>query len=346
MPARSSLRRCALSLALALPPAGCAGGAATTAPPAPASAAAPALASAGARAEPAGLHTVRFVTVAEGVELEVLDWGGSGPPVVFLAGLGGTAHVFDEFAPALTDRFHVYGITRRGNGRSSVPKTGYALPTMALDLLHALDGLGLRRVRLVGHSAAGEEMTLFAGDHPERIDRLVYLDAAYDRTDPTMRPSGECFNVEPPVESDLATPASFGAWFARSRGVRLPEGEVHMLFEHHGPPEAGAREYMVSLPRPDYSRLKAPALALYAVPLSAADYYPAWGRMDAAARAKAQACFERGAGQASAQASRADFRARAARGHVVEYARAKHFLFLSNRAEVLAETKAFLAGER
>jgi len=71
-------------------------------------------------------HTVQFVTVEEGVRVEVLDWGGSGCPLVLLAGLGWTAHVFDEFAPKLTDSYHVYGITRRGYGASSKPATGYS----------------------------------------------------------------------------------------------------------------------------------------------------------------------------------------------------------------------------
>lgn len=47
-------------------------------------------------------HSVRLVAVEDGVELEVLDWGGEGPPIVLLAGLGNTAHVFDGFAPKLT----------------------------------------------------------------------------------------------------------------------------------------------------------------------------------------------------------------------------------------------------
>jgi hypothetical protein len=46
-------------------------------------------------------HKVRFVTVDRDVRLEVLDWGGSGPPLVLLTGLGGTAHGFDDFAPKL-----------------------------------------------------------------------------------------------------------------------------------------------------------------------------------------------------------------------------------------------------
>src|ERR1700680_1450721 len=64
-------------------------------------------------------HRVQFVTVDENVRLEVLDWGGSGRPVVLLSGLGNTAHIFDDFAPKLTSEFHIYGITRRGFGNSS-----------------------------------------------------------------------------------------------------------------------------------------------------------------------------------------------------------------------------------
>src|SRR5712675_647719 len=59
-------------------------------------------------------HQVKFITVDKGVQLEVLDWSGSGRPLVFLAGGGDTAHVFDDFAPKLTADHHVYGITRRG----------------------------------------------------------------------------------------------------------------------------------------------------------------------------------------------------------------------------------------
>ena len=59
-------------------------------------------------------HTTRFVSVEKDVRLEVLDWGGSGRPLVLLAGGGDTAHVFDDFAPKLTASFHVYGVTRRG----------------------------------------------------------------------------------------------------------------------------------------------------------------------------------------------------------------------------------------
>ncbi|HUB81519.1 MAG TPA: hypothetical protein VMB03_22120 [Bryobacteraceae bacterium] len=62
----------------------------------------------------------------DNVTLEVLDWGGSGRPLILLAGLGNTAHVFDDFAPKLTPQYHVFGITRRGFGASSSPASGYS----------------------------------------------------------------------------------------------------------------------------------------------------------------------------------------------------------------------------
>src|SRR6478672_9337874 len=84
-------------------------------------------------------HEVTFVTVEPGVQLEVLDWGGTGDTLVLLAGLGNTAHVFDDFAYQFIGRFHVIGITRRGFGRSSQPAQGYDVATRARDDIRVLD---------------------------------------------------------------------------------------------------------------------------------------------------------------------------------------------------------------
>jgi pimeloyl-ACP methyl ester carboxylesterase len=107
-------------------------------------------------------HQIRLVAVEKGVELEVLDWGGSGRPVVLLAGSGNTAHVFDDFAPKLTDCCHVYGITRRGYGASSQPASGYDEQRRADDILHVLDSLNIGAPVLAGHSMAGGELTTLA----------------------------------------------------------------------------------------------------------------------------------------------------------------------------------------
>jgi len=123
-------------------------------------------------------HAVQFVSVEEDVKLEVLDWGGSGRPLVLLAGLGNTAHVFDDFAPKLTSQYHVFGITRRGFGASSAPASGYSSDGLGNDVLAVLDALKLDRPVLAGHSIAGEELSSVATRQPERVAGLIYVDAA------------------------------------------------------------------------------------------------------------------------------------------------------------------------
>jgi pimeloyl-ACP methyl ester carboxylesterase len=128
-------------------------------------------------------HKVRFVEVEKGVRLEVLDWGGKGPPLVFVPGGGDSAHVYDDFAPLFTARHHVYGITRRGSGMSSKPEPtveNYGADRLGEDVLKVIDALKLDRPVLVGHSRGGGELSFFGMRHPERVSGLIYLEAGYN----------------------------------------------------------------------------------------------------------------------------------------------------------------------
>ena len=124
-------------------------------------------------------HRVRMVMVDANVQLEVLEWGGSGRPLVLLAGAGNTAHVFDELAPRLAGVGHIYGITRRGYGASSAPADGYSVDRLGTDVLQVLDALALERPVLIGHSIAGQELSFLATKNPNRLAGVVYLDGAY-----------------------------------------------------------------------------------------------------------------------------------------------------------------------
>jgi pimeloyl-ACP methyl ester carboxylesterase len=129
-------------------------------------------------------HKVQFVTVEPGVRLEVLDWGGSGRPLIFLAGNGDTAHSFDNFAPKFTGHNHVYGITRRGFGASSHPAPAngnYSANRLGDDVLAVMQALGIERPVLVGHSMAGEELSSIGSRFPGKVAGLIYLDAASSR---------------------------------------------------------------------------------------------------------------------------------------------------------------------
>src|ERR1700730_16949736 len=61
-------------------------------------------------------HKSGFVT-ANGVRLNYLDWGGSGPALILVHGLGDNPHHFDDLALAFTDRFRVVAYARRGHGQ-------------------------------------------------------------------------------------------------------------------------------------------------------------------------------------------------------------------------------------
>ncbi|HEY0161337.1 MAG TPA: alpha/beta hydrolase [Edaphobacter sp.] len=124
-------------------------------------------------------HHREMVSVEEGVQLEVLDWGGTGRPLIFLSGLGNTAHIWDNFAPGFTKKHHVYAITRRGFGRSTHTDTGYTPERLADDILAVMEHLKIEKPVLIGHSIAGEELSSIGTRYPERVTALIYLDAAY-----------------------------------------------------------------------------------------------------------------------------------------------------------------------
>jgi pimeloyl-ACP methyl ester carboxylesterase len=294
-----------------------------------------------------------FVTVAPGVHLHYIDFGGppSGHTVLLLAGAGDTAHIFDGFALRLTSDFHVVALTRRGYGQSSQPPAGYDTATLANDVYAAIAGLGLSRVHLVGHSLAGDEMTRLAGDHPDSVGRLVYLDAAYDAVLAASGPSqGEPPTQPEPGPADVVSAAAFAAYLARMNGVpTFPESEVRatMTFDGSGRvtgsvarPETNAalgsgRE------RPDYERLRARSLAIYTVPDGPADMFP-WLARESPEWARAAAFFP--AAQASLAAQREEFRQNAPAGSytVQELHRVPHFLFLSQPDEIAAALRSFL----
>src|SRR5215472_18897234 len=123
-------------------------------------------------------HKNGFVT-ANGIRINYLDWGGSGPTLILIHGLGDNPHLYDDFAPAFTDSFRVIAYARRGEGDSEA-KEPYDGVTLAEDLLGLMDTLGIQKAHLAGFSMGGKEITAMAGMHPERVDRIVYLDSAYD----------------------------------------------------------------------------------------------------------------------------------------------------------------------
>lgn len=181
-------------------------------------------------------HRSGFVT-ANGARLHYLDWGGSGATVVLLAGITMTPHVFDDLAPALARDFRVVGITRRGHGESERAPGGYQLDTLVTDIAAVLDSLGIMRAHLMGHSIAGAELTAFALRYPERVGKLVYLDAAVASPPVPERRAMDDPLPEPPQPAGWETSLSLlRQWVSTlHRGQWNDALEANLRVRHRGP---------------------------------------------------------------------------------------------------------------
>jgi non-heme chloroperoxidase len=302
-------------------------------------------------------HSVRFVTMDDGVRLEVLDWGGPGKPVVLLAGLGFTAHVFDGFAEKLAESCHVYGITRRGYGASSRPATGYGEQRLAKDDLQVFDALKLVKPIIAGHSISGNEMSQLGIHHHEQIGGLVYLDALndlgddwtdYDALTPKLP---QVIQKGPsPSPSDLKSFETYRDWRMRTQGVTIPEAEWRNDFAENPDGSVGARLTPSSVPKAimdgnvphDYSQIRVPVLAFVGYPPLPQDQILTNHITDPAERMVVYAVFGANIGMIRKRIKRIESAAGGAR--VADLWGANHFVFLSNEAEVLREMRLFIGG--
>jgi len=289
-------------------------------------------------------HTESLVSVGTGVKVEVLDWGGTGPPLVLLTGLGNTAHVFDHFAHQFTDRFHVLGVTRRGYGASSHPTAGYDIATRANDILAISDHFKFDRILLVGHSIAGDELTRLAATFPTRVLALVYLDAAYDRTQVKQLPQP---SYPQPTADTYTSAEKYMAYLARVWNWRAPEAELYNTRSvrsdgYVGDMKTGPEitsQIISRIEAPDYRRVRAPALALYSRP-DLRTVYPYYAEFDAESKARADRIIdETGSYQ---QRSIAGFRAGANNRETVVLD-GNHYMFFTNEAEVVRLMRDFLS---
>jgi len=296
--------------------------------------------------------TVQFVTVEKDVRLEVIDWGGSGRPLVLLAALGADAHVYDQFAPKLTGACHVYGITRRGFGASSIPMSGYSADRLGDDVLAVMDFLKLDRPVLVGHSMAGEELSSVGSRHPERVAGLIYLEAAYpyafydralgDLTIDSLALRTELEGLLPgkgrPDQKHL-TEELLQSIAQIEKDLKARQEE---LKDYTDPPRPPANEPPPAVPiaiqgimagQQKFTDIRVPALAIYAFPHDFGDAF----KDNPAARAKAEA------GDIAYVGPQADaFQRGVPSARVVRIAHASHFIFMSNEEDVLREVNAFL----
>ncbi len=307
--------------------------------------------------------TVQFVTVEKDVKLEVVDWGGSGRPLVLLAALGADAHIYTDFAPKLAATCHVYSITRRGFGASSVPASGYSADRLGDDVLAVIDALKLDRPVLVGHSLAGEELSSIGSRHPEKIAGLVYLDAA--ESNAFYDPASGDFQIDaielrrkidhliahdsdpnpwivgvlkslPQFEKDLRDTQKLLRSIEPATDPKQPAPEEPKADPEPPVPKAPTPMQLMLAGEQKYTSVRAPVLAIFPSPHAE---IAEWFEHDAAGRSRAEAD----------DVARVDARIKvveksAPNPRIVRIPHASHAVFMSNEAEVLREINTFIGG--
>jgi non-heme chloroperoxidase len=288
-------------------------------------------------------HKIQMIEVEPGVRLEVLDWGGSGRPIIFLAGSGDTAHRFDGFASQFTKQYRVYGITRRGYGASSAPApTGgnYAADHLGDDVLAVMKALSIERPVLVGHSLAGEELSSIGSRFPNKVSGLIYLDAAtsfalYDPSHPTLEI--EMNDVKRRIDEiegggvdeqkkllELETVVkSFEAVLHQSNAAIANLPPI--------PPRSPINA-AIEFGQQRYTSIPVPALAIFACPHN-------WDRMPDSPRKTALI----GDDKARCTTWADSFRRGVATARIVMIPNADHYVYLSNAAEVVNAMNGFLS---
>jgi len=114
--------------------------------------------------------------VGNGATIHV-RWGGSGPAVVLLHGYGETGDMWAPLAVDLARDHTVIVPDLRGLGLSSKPPGGFDKKTQAEDVEGVMKALNVAQADVVAHDIGNMVAFQFAARHPERVRRLVLIDA-------------------------------------------------------------------------------------------------------------------------------------------------------------------------
>lgn len=118
-----------------------------------------------------------MVSGAAGNPLALYDWGGSGPGLLLLHGLGAHSWWWDEVVARLPRGYRVVAADLRGHGESAwTDPPAYAVDDYAADVDAVRAALGWDSFHLAAHSLGARVALRFAGAHPARLESLALFD--------------------------------------------------------------------------------------------------------------------------------------------------------------------------
>jgi pimeloyl-ACP methyl ester carboxylesterase len=127
------------------------------------------------------LPRVEKRTLDLGGPVHVVDFGGVGPPLVLVHGLGGSYTNWMAVGGALARRGRAIAVDLLGFGRTPLAGRDPSVPGNVALVRRLLDHLGGGGATLVGNSLGGLVSLLVAADRPDVVSRLVLVDPALPR---------------------------------------------------------------------------------------------------------------------------------------------------------------------
>lgn len=188
--------------------------------------------------------------------------GQGGVPVIFVHGLAGNRHAWDnQFEHAQLTRRAVI-LDLRGHGESEPAADGdYSIQAYASDVLAVADALNLERFVLVGHSLGGAVAGAVAGKAPDRVAGLLFASALGDlQRMPADQRDRWLAGFSPDRYEGFAE-----AWFSEMLLAAHPDTREQVLAALHKTP----REVVAASVRGMVEYDPLPALAAYRGPMLA-----------------------------------------------------------------------------
>ncbi len=126
------------------------------------------------------------------IRLHYLEYAKQDSPLlILLHGLTANAHAFEGLiSHGLKDHFHIIAPDLRGRGLSEKPAFHYTLQDHTDDIIGLMNALKIEKVILGGHSYGGLLSAFLTAQYPERVEKIILLDAAARMNDKTLEMLG------------------------------------------------------------------------------------------------------------------------------------------------------------
>lgn len=132
----------------------------------------------------------------DGVGIQLARWEGKKENILCIHGLTANCRCWDRIVSGLAPEFRVLAMDLRGRGLSDKPPKGYSIEQHVRDIHCLLEDQKLERVTLMGHSLGAYISLAFAAHHPDRVEKLILMDAGghlsqsrWDKVHVAIKPS-------------------------------------------------------------------------------------------------------------------------------------------------------------